>query len=110
VPSINEYQNLHQIWVNHNFPDQKPHEPLLGIVEEVGELSHAHLKSDQGIREGASGVDSFLQRADALGDIFIYMLSYCNANNLRLEVCIEDAWREVKKRDWRRYPTDGVSC
>jgi NTP pyrophosphatase (non-canonical NTP hydrolase) len=110
MPSIRQYQEEHKVWVEHNFPSQPLHNPLLGIVEEVGELAHAHLKTDQGIREGASGVETVLQKADALGDIFIYMLSYCNSNHLDLSVCIEDAWREVKKRDWRRYPTDGVSC
>ena len=37
-------------WSARNFPDNEPWMPLLGIQEEVGELSHSFLKSAQGIR------------------------------------------------------------
>ena len=37
---IADLQEEHRLWVEHNFPDQEQHQPLLGIIEEVGELSH----------------------------------------------------------------------
>lgn len=103
VRTIQKLQEEHLRWVEHNFPDQRDHEPLLGIVEEVGELAHAHLKMQQGIR----GVD--VEKAeDALGDIFIYMMSYANANGYNLQHCILQAWDEVKERDWIANPLTGV--
>lgn len=103
---IRDFQDAHRVWVDHNFPGQAPWEPLLGIVEEVGELSHVHLKAQQGIR--GMIVDA-AEKADALGDIFIYMLSYCNASALDLETCIEAAWSEVSRRDWKAFPLNGMT-
>jgi len=101
---ISELQNGHKAWVDYNFPDQPGYQPLLGISEEVGELCHAHLKVEQGIR-GATD----LQKRDALGDIFIYMMSYANAEGLDLESCILHAWAEVSARDWVQFPKTGMS-
>ena len=100
-------QDEHKVWVDHNFPGQDPHQPLLGMVEEIGELTHAHLKGEQGIRGLDSTFDMMRMKADAIGDLFIFGLSYCNANGLDMEKCIEHAWEEVKKRDWIKHPTDG---
>jgi NTP pyrophosphatase (non-canonical NTP hydrolase) len=106
--SIKELQREHWTWLQHNFPAQKEHQPLLGIGEEVGELMHAHLKAEQHIR-GESGVENYLKKGDALGDIFIYMLSYANTNQIDLEAAIDRAWAQVKKRDWIKYPKNGVN-
>lgn len=102
--TIKELQHQHRGWVNRNFPNQKPHDALLGIAEEVGELCHAHLKRDQGIRgmDDEAYVDA---ASDALGDIFIYMMSYANTNGFDLEQCIFNAWAQVKLRDWVEDPT-----
>ena len=97
----------HKKWLNHNFPNQQDHDALLGLVEEVGELAHAHLKSQQAIRGTLE--EHRLAAADAIGDIVIYLLSYCNTNGFDLNKCIRDAWLEVKQRDWIKYPKNGVS-
>jgi len=81
---------------------------LLGIGEEVGELMHAHLKGKQGIRNLDNDVAVIKAKMDALGDIFIYMMSYANTNALDLENAVERAWNEVSKRDWITYPVSGV--
>lgn len=99
---IRVMQAEHQLWVEHNFPRQKPHQPFLGIVEEVGELAHYHLKNEQEIR-GVSIDDAI----DALGDIFVYMLSYCNSNRIDLEAAITSTWAKVKQRDWVADPIKG---
>jgi len=106
VSQIRELQDQHKEWVDHNFPHQMPHQPLLGIVEEVGELSHVHLKAEQGIRR-LGGDNGFNLRVDALGDIFIYMLSYANSNHIDLEEAITSTWDRVKKRDWDADPESG---
>jgi NTP pyrophosphatase (non-canonical NTP hydrolase) len=103
---IAELQGSHKEWVDHNFPNQPSYQPLLGISEEVGELCHAHLKHEQGIRGLEDEV--LYRKEDALGDIFIYMMSYANAEGLDLESCILKAWGEVSSRDWVTYPERGV--
>jgi NTP pyrophosphatase (non-canonical NTP hydrolase) len=106
MKTLSWLQSEHADWLAHNFPEQKTHEPLLGLVEEVGELAHCHLKHDQGIR----GYDDSTYRedaADAVGDIVIYLASYCNANGFDLELCVEDTWYRVQARDWKGDPTDG---
>jgi NTP pyrophosphatase (non-canonical NTP hydrolase) len=100
---IRELQVQHVNWLSHNFPEQQDHQPLLGIVEEVGELAHALLKSEQGIRGGNHRAEEL----DAIGDIFIYMLSYCNTRGIDLEDVIEGTWRAVRERDWVADPAGG---
>ena len=103
---IQNLQGEHKEWMDYNFPHQMPHQPLLGITEEVGELAHVHLKAEQGIRR-LGGDDGFDLRRDALGDIFVYMLSYCNSNHIDLEEAITSTWARVKKRDWVEDPDRG---
>lgn len=104
--SLEQLQREHRDWVAHNFPDNKPHEPLLGAMEEVGELAHAHLKYEQGIR-GYTKARYMVEAADAIGDLLIYLASYCNANNLDLQFCLDQTWPQVKKRDWQADPEKG---
>jgi NTP pyrophosphatase (non-canonical NTP hydrolase) len=104
--NLSQLQSEHGEWVKHNFPDQLPHQPLLGLAEEVGELSHAHLKHEQGIR-GYSTTEYFAEAEDAVGDIMVYLASYCNANHIDLEGATERTWARVKKRDWIADPVKG---
>lgn len=85
-------------WVKKNFPNQHPYQPLLGLAEEVGELAHAHLKGEQGIRHTPEEI--ILLKEDAIGDILVFLANYCEANDLSLEECVEKTWNDVKKRDW----------
>ena len=58
-------------WQKINFPNTKNYQPLLGVVEEVGELSHSHLKMEQGIRGSEEGHIAKIK--DAIGDIVIFL-------------------------------------
>ena len=102
---INNLQRDHDDWVTHNFPNQERWEPLLGLAEEVGELSHAVLKRHRGIRGDATQLTE--KEFDAIGDIFIYLMSFCNASGYNLEECVEVVWEEVSSRNWVAYPKDG---
>ena len=105
--TLEEVQNEHRDWMEHNFPDRANYHPLLGVVEEVGELCHAHLKHEQGIR-GFGDRSTFEQYAeDAIGDIIIFLADYCSANGLNLQECLEDTWSRVKQRDWIKDPSKG---
>lgn len=108
-------QEEHAQWTRRNFPGQTSHQPLLGVIEEVGELAHAHLKNEQKIRGygDARGGDVEGRRrtraevSDAIGDIVIYLSGYCTTNGYDLQECVETAWAEVSKRDWVANPETG---
>lgn len=96
--TVTDLQNQVHEWSKANFGDQPAYRPLLGISEEVGELCHAHLKTEQNIRMEE---DHEAARKDAIGDIVVYLCDYCSRSNLSFEECIRMAWDVVQKRDWR---------
>lgn len=91
-------------WARKNFGEQPPYRPLLGVAEEVGELAHAQLKLEQGIRVDENHHEAI---KDAVGDIIIFLADFCGRSNISLQQCIDTAWDEVKKRDWTKNKTDG---
>jgi NTP pyrophosphatase (non-canonical NTP hydrolase) len=100
--NLADLQRMSAIWQKHNFPDGKPYQPLLGVSEEVGELAHAHLKHEQGIRDVKQE-----DKDDAVGDIIIYLADYCNKNGIDMQRTVIKTWNEVSKRDWIKYPKNG---
>lgn len=98
--SLHRMQVEHKAWVEHNFPNQPGWHPLLGVAEETGELAHAHLKMEQGIR--GTDEEHIAAAKDAVGDIVIYLVSYCNAMGFDFETLVNETWQHVKSRDWQR--------
>lgn len=94
------------LWALKNFGEQQPHQPLLGLQEELGELCHAHLKQEQGIRGNA--VEHREKKVDAIGDIVIYLANYCTLEGIDFEYAVESTWSRVKQRDWKANPTNGA--
>lgn len=94
-------------WAIHNFPNATPMQPFMGMVEELGELSHALLKKEQGIRGTVEEHDEAI--VDALADIAIYMADFANRNDINLQNVIERVWNKVSQRDWINFPKNGVS-
>lgn len=103
---IQQIQQEQKAWSERNFGGKHGtgYRPLLGVMEEVGELAHAHLKAEQGIR---TNQDHEAARVDAVGDILIYLLDYCNGFNIDMGECLEMTWNEVKQRNWKSNPADG---
>jgi NTP pyrophosphatase (non-canonical NTP hydrolase) len=103
-----QLQAEQRAWCKYNFPSQEAYHPLLGIIEEVGELAHAHLKGEQHIRIGGEHI-SLIRAAkkDAIGDIVIFLAGYCNAHDFDFDAIIEATWAHVQKRDWHAFPTNG---
>ena len=93
------------VWQEQNFPNSTEHQCFYGVVEEIGELSHALLKMDQGIR--GTKQEHTAEAKDAVGDIVIYLAGLCNKRGINLQSAVETAWREVKQRNWIKYPRDG---
>lgn len=92
-------------WSKKNFPNNQPYHPLLGAVEEIGELCHAHLKYEQGIREGVNTVMEL--KRDAVADTIIYLLDYCARSGIVLSDALEETWQKVSQRDWTNHPETG---
>ena len=146
-----------QEWQVRNFPNALPHQPLLGMVEECGELlestnneqledaigdvlifmshyialnhldisycfigrppkgqnlianlgalCHAHLKGEQKIR--GTEAESQEKKVYALVEILCDLAHFANGLGKTSQECLESAWKEVKKRDWIKFPGDG---
>ncbi len=94
-------------WSRRNFPNNQPYHPLLGLVEEVGELSHSFLKSEQGIR--GTNDEHHAAKIDAVGDILVYLADFCSRNDIDMQDTIETTWSMVQQRDWRKNKGDGVT-
>jgi|SRR5215475_87712 len=65
-------------WAKENFDVERPE---LGIAEEAGELTHAVLKREQGIRSAANK-KTMAEITDALGDAMIYMLHFAHLHQI----------------------------
>lgn len=71
--TLGDLQREHAPWVAHNFGDRPAWMPLLGIVEEIGELEKA---------EESGLVDDI---DDAIADIVIFMSDFSTAMGFNLE-------------------------
>lgn len=92
-------------WAERNFPNRGFIEPLLGVQEELGELTHHVLKRMQGIRGSAEEHDAGIR--DAVADVVIFLADFCNAEGIDLEQTVVEVWdTEVKPRDWRKSGTE----
>ena len=107
--NLREIQAQQKAWAEYNFPSsvlpEKFWVPLLGAGEELGELNHAALKMYQGIR--GTEEEHRAAMSDAVGDLGIYMMDFCNKMGLDFGDCIAEAWLEVKQRDWIKFPKNG---
>lgn len=103
--TLEQLQHDQRPWVSHNFPGREPYYPLLGVQEEVGELSHAFLKMKQGIR--GTEAEHHAAMIDAVGDIVIFLSDFCSANGIDFQEAVETTWAKVKQRDWRADPQEG---
>lgn len=68
-------------WQEHNFPGRPGWIPLMGMVEEIGELVEASLVHDE------------KEVLDAIGDVCIYLADYCNERQFNMS----ELWIELHK-------------
>lgn len=178
-----DYHARRMAWVAHNFPttDGGGSVPMLetveGVIEEIGELAHCHLKKKQSIRGTHEEHDAGMK--DAVGDATVYLwgvtsrmedsfvnrgfwvrvveratdtnplfqervlmlsksvgeisesvlyrrtqaplfkrqvanfvgdlVAFCNQRGWNYHQIVYDTWNEVEKRDWQRFPKDGLT-
>lgn len=96
---LRQLQEEHKEWSEENFGDQPYEWTLVGVMEELGELSHSELKQLQGIRLDEEGVGEEATK-DSVGDIVMYLLDFCNRRDLDFAECVETASSEVLDREW----------
>lgn len=103
-------QYMAQMWREHSFPPEHRTAVLqaLGVCEESGELAHATLKRETGIR--GTDEEHAASERDAVGDIVIYLTGFCSSRGYSLQECVEEAWQGVCKRDWSQYKEDGTDA
>lgn len=94
-------QNEVTKWAFENFGGCCSYQPLLCALEELGELAHAHLKQEQGIR---TNEDHAANKVDAVADVVIALAHYCGLNEIDFQEAIEKTWAQVSKRDWKNDP------
>lgn len=79
--------------------------PLAGMMEELGELAHATLKSFQGIR---TNEDHEAAKVDAHADLQLYGMDYATRAGFCAEVALNETWSKVSQRDWIEHPETGT--
>lgn len=79
--------------------------PLLGIVEEVGELCHAIVYRHQG-RGYANVQEHRAAKEDALADLLVFMCDYGNREGIDLTSALNKVWEKVSKRTQANWLAD----
>lgn len=115
-------QEEHRVWCKRNFGDTPANQPIMGVAEEIGELAmfedntqalsyflgklaHGQLKTDQSIRVNENHLANI---KDAVADIMIYLISYCNVKGIDAEENLKTVWNQVKQRDWTKNKINGA--
>lgn len=85
--TLKQLQEEQSEWVANNFPNRLNFMPLLGMIEELGELAHVELKGQQKIRYTADEITA--KKRDAIGDIMVYTADFCTANYINIDSTTE---------------------
>jgi NTP pyrophosphatase (non-canonical NTP hydrolase) len=103
--SLKKLRKEHKVWSTYNFGKQPTYISVYGIMEELGELSHAQAKDELGIR--GTPEELKMKKKSAIADIVIYLAEYCRSLDMKLDECVAWKWEIVKKRDFKKYPMSG---
>jgi chromosome segregation ATPase len=103
--SLRKLQSEQAEWSQRQFGEQPSVNALLGAMEELGELSHAHLKRLQGIR--GSFEELTAKAKDAVGDITVFLADYCSKEGFDYQQIVKETWEQVSRRDWTKDKEKG---
>lgn len=110
--SLDDIQREIVVWSDMNFSERSRDQSrlLLGVQEELGELCHHVLKRDSGIRgyKEMEGEQYNELLRDSIGDLCIFLMAFCERNNISLECAIRITWEEVRRRNWVAHPNNGT--
>lgn len=108
MKDLNQYQQEVHEWATRNFGSNPSyHHPLMGVVEEIGELHHALLKQEQGIR--GTWQENEVKAKDAVGDLMVYLFNLCQLRGWSLSEILNETWEQVRLRDWTKNKDTGLS-
>lgn len=84
-----------------------------GLVEEVGELHRVSICSHQGRRGYDDPKKARADKVDSVADIMVFLLDYCERENIDLEQALTDTWDKVvckrNLENWSDVSHDTVS-
>lgn len=79
--------------------------PLLGMVEEIGELCHAVVYRHQG--RGYDNVQEHREaKEDAVADLMVFACDYANREGMDLTAILNKVWDKVSKRRRDKWAAD----
>ena len=87
--TLSQLQKEQAEWSARNFGPHPTWHPQLGMVEELGELAHSHLKSAQGIR--GTPEEHKAAKVDAVADYMIFFADVCNCEEMDMETAVQIA-------------------
>jgi hypothetical protein len=82
--TLRALQEEQRPWIKHNFGDRPSVYPLLGICEELGELTEAFIK----LTEAPIMSSRILETYDAIADTIIFAADYCSA----MDWSVQEIW------------------
>ncbi len=88
----------YKAWQAANWDEPNCKRSFLKFIEEVGELAAGLYRGD--------GVAI----KDAMADVVISLLGVACAEGIDLPAELETVWAEVRQRNYRRFPKNGVSA
>jgi NTP pyrophosphatase (non-canonical NTP hydrolase)/nucleoside 2-deoxyribosyltransferase len=98
-PSLADLQEyIHEVVVERGFADERPHDIMLLLVEEIGELAKA-LRKHVGLKIDPARKHRYDPLEGELADCLIYLLDLANA----LEIDFESAFRLKEDENERRF-------
>lgn len=103
---IKKLQKEAKEWEAKNFPQSDIPDMFMGIIEELGELARVYVKRKHGIRLNDNPEEKI---KDAIGDTFIFLTQLSSKLEYDIEDIINETWNEVKQRDWKKYPQNGMT-
>jgi len=106
MEELRKIQKEQDVWAKRNFDNKQPYQPILGAAEEVGELAHAFLKMEQGIRGNKE--EHLANMKDSIGDCVVFLMDLCNQMGWDFATVVEETWDQVKQRDWKKHSLEGV--
>lgn len=101
---IYHYQMAIKAQMEANGVRQTPLLMALGVCEEAGEVAHAMLKREQGVRGYDDDEYFHAQLRDAIGDTGVYLMELCEQMGWDFEAVLKETAQHVLDRNEQGYP------
>ena len=82
--------------------------PFLQLLSIIGDISHNHLKLNQGIRGSADELQ--VKLVISIARLIRWLKGYCLNRSIDFEDALETTWAQVEKRDWVKWKRNGIDA